>query len=386
MNILILSPFFPWPLSQGGKIRVFNIIKHLARNRKISLACVSDEKISDHGPLADFCEEIICVERRQNLIRDIPVFLFGKGSFNFVRFSSEAFREALRQLLTRKSFDLVQIEFSMMWQYADIFDGISSVLDAHNIESEIVRQIGETQINPLRRFLYKLEEKKIRRGEEKAWRECKICFAVSEKEREVIATHGGKAFTIPNGVDLERFQYVPKENVDRRILLLAGMDYLPNVDSVKYFLNGILPLIREKLPDILLDVVGRDLWKIRGWLPHKGMEFHESVSDILPYLRQADLLVVPLRQGAGTRIKILEAMAAGLPVVATSKGCEGLVVKDGEHLLIADEAGSFAEAVHKILNDAGLGKSLACNARTLVETKYSWEKIVREMEKLWSEI
>lgn len=385
MNILILSPFFPWPLTQGGKIRVFNIIKCLCRNHKITLACLSEEKISDYGPLADFCEEIICIERRQNIIRDMPVFLFGKVPFNFVRFSSDAFRSALQRLSNIKSFDLVQAEFPMMWQYAGIFKGIPCVLDAHNIESEIVNQIGKTQKNPLRRFLYTLEERKLRMGEEEAWRGCGLCFAVSGKEREVISSqvNPAKVFTIPNGVDLLRFEFMPKTGEGKQLLFIGGLEYLPNLDSALYLMDEIFPLVQAGRPEVQLDVVGRELGKIRDRNGARNVRFLENVPDVLPCFRKADILLVPLRSGAGTRIKILEAMAAGLPVVTTTKGCEGIEAKAGEHLMVADTPEAFTRAVLKILDDPGLRSAMVHNARKLVEEKYSWESLVQGMERAY---
>src|SRR5208282_4382115 len=145
-----------------------------------------------------------------------------------------------------------------------------------------------------------------------------------------------KVVIVPNGVDLDRFEFMPKNSTGGRILFLGGMDYIPNLDSAEYFLTDIFPLIRSHLPEAKLSIVGRDLVKINKTRPSESIEFHENVADIVPYFRGSDVLVVPLRMGAGTRIKILEAMASGLPVVTTSKGCEGIEVKHGRHLLIAD--------------------------------------------------
>ena len=205
---------------------------------------------------------------------------------------------------------------------------------------------------------------------------------VSDNERNVITSylgHSDKVVTISNGVDLERFASSPKTGMDNRLLLLGGMRYQPNLDSALYFLNKIMPIIREKMPDVKLDIVGRELWRIKDHAAYQGVEFHEDVPDVLPYFRQADILVVPLRYGAGTRIKILEAMAAGLPVVTTSKGCEGLEVKHGEHLMIADSPEEFTAAVHSVMKDAALRRTMSLQARSLVEERYSWAGLVGQM-------
>jgi glycosyltransferase involved in cell wall biosynthesis len=292
-------------------------------------------------------------------------------------------------LLKRNKFDLVQIEFSMMWQYADLFKGTAVILDAHNIEYEIIHAVGKTFRNPLRKLSYYFEEKRLREVEEQAWRESSLCFTVSDRECEVIQQTTGqtaKVFTVPNGVDLQRFVFQPINDSNKRILFIGGLDYIPNLDSAQYFLRDIFPLIHLQIPKVELNIVGRELWRVRGETTSPGVEFHENVPDVLPYFRKAGILVVPLRYGAGTRIKILEAMAAGLPVVTTSKGCEGLDVKNNEHLLIADTPESFAHAVHKLLEDAGLRAYITKNARHLVEQKYSWEIIVSDIEKYYEKI
>lgn len=382
MNILILSPFFPYPLTQGGKIRIFSLIKYLSRSHNITLACISEEKVNDFGPLKDLCKEVLLTYKKPSTAKDLLRFLTGRDPFNYVRYSNGEMKRNLLNFSKVKSFDLVLVEFSMMWQYADIFDGTPVVLDAHNIEAEIIGQIMNTATNPIKRPLYRLEEKRLREKEEESWRNCAACFTVSEKEREVIASHrpSGSVFTVPNGVDLERFKFFPEEGRGNNVLFIAGLDYIPNLDSAEFFLKAIFPIVRSKAAGLKLDVVGRLLWKVQSYATN-GVSFHEDVPDVLPFYKSASMLVVPLRHGAGTRIKILEAMAAGLPVVSTSKGCEGLEVINEEHVLIADNPGPFASAVLRLAKDIELRRLLTGNARALVEERYSWEKIVSEMEK-----
>jgi glycosyltransferase involved in cell wall biosynthesis len=280
-----------------------------------------------------------------------------------------------------------------MWQYAVLFAATPVLLDAHNIEYKNVRQIGASATSPLWRLLYLIEEKRLKAVEVRAWKECDLCFAVSEKECAEIASCIGnesKVITAANGVDLDRFVFQPQMSKNKKILFLGGMDYAPNLDAALWFLRDIFPLILHLEPEARLLMVGRELWRLNGdesgcqnW---SAVEFYENVPDVLPWFYEANILVVPLRQGAGTRIKMLEAFAAGLPVVATAKGCEGIAAQNGEQLLIADTPHDFAAAVLQIMSDATLGKNLAESARCLVEERYTWNSAVKNMEQSYQRL
>jgi polysaccharide biosynthesis protein PslH len=383
MNILILSPFLPYPLDQGGKIRVFNLVKYLSCSNRITLACLTPGAAPDMGPLHGFCEEIVTVERNASFARDFSRFLFNGEAFNCARFSSSSFTRQLSVLAARKSFDLIQIEFSLLWQYADLFPGIPVVLDAHNIEYRNVQQIGEGCKGLGKRLLYRLEASRLQAVEEGAWRECALCFTVSKKERDEIASstgNCGKVVAAANGVDPERFAFRPRGNSGTKILFLGGMDYSPNLDAAKYFLTEVFPIIRREEPEARVLLVGRELGKLGELALLPGVECHESVPEVLPWFYEADLLVVPLRQGAGTRIKVLEAMAAGLPVVATSKGCEGIAAESGRELLIADTPKEFAAAALSIMHSPEVRANLARNAHRLVVERYTWESAAKIMD------
>lgn len=382
MNILILAPFLPYPLDQGGKIRIFNIIKHLSLTHAVTLAAVVDDRnASDLGALRQICEEIVLVERPARLWPDRLAFFTGRAPYNVIRYRSASMRRELRRLQQCGNFDMVQIEFSMMWQYAGVFNGTPVVLDAHNIEHRNVRQIGSACLSPFWRGLYLLEERRLRAVEERAWRECRFCLAVSDTERDEIASVTGNpasVATAPNGVDTERFAFRPRPEDGRSILFLGGMDYAPNLDAARWFLKDIFPLILQREPEARLLMVGRELWRL-GECP-AAVEYHENVPEVLPWFYRANILAVPLRQGAGTRIKVLEAFAAGLPVVSTAKGCEGIEALDGEHLLIADAPEDFAEAASKLMANPEMGQRLSAGARRLAEERYSWPKTAVTME------
>jgi len=381
MNILIVSPFLPYPLDQGGKIRIFNLIKCLSRLHSVTLAAIVDNRdASDLGPLREICSSVILVERPARLWLDRYAFFTGFAPYNVIRYRSAAMRQELKRLQQVCAFDLVQIEFTMMWQYADLFQGTPVTLDAHNIEYKNVQQIGSSVTSLLWRQMYRLEEIRLKAVEKRAWQQSALCFAVSDRERDEIASFVGdraNVVTATNGVDPERFAFSPKGRAGKRILFLGGMDYSPNLDAARYFLNEVFPIIRREEPEAILMLVGRELGRLGNDALQPGVECHESVPEVLPWFYAADLLAVPLRQGAGTRIKVLEAMAAGLPVVTTSKGCEGIAVENGRELLIADVPDKFAAAALSLMRSSQLMDRLTRNARNLVVERYTWERAAK---------
>jgi polysaccharide biosynthesis protein PslH len=383
MNILILSPFLPYPLDQGGKIRIFNIIKNLSRSHRITLAAIVDDRhAADTGELHDLCEEVILVERPARLWPDRVAFFTRNLPYNVIRYRSAEMERALLELQGRRKFDLVQVEFSMMWQYARLFGDIPVLLDAHNIEYRNVQQIGARNQSLLWRMIYRLEEARLRKVEERAWNECSICFAVSDNEKNDIAKSCGdsaKVVTAANGVDPGRFVFRGREASAKKILFLGGMDYAPNLDAATYFLGEIFPEVRNRVPQAKLLLVGRELGKLGTLLQLPGVEAHESVQEVLPWFYEADVLAVPLRQGAGTRIKVLEAMAAGLPIVTTAKGCEGIEVESGKEVMVADTAQAFADALLQVMDEPELAGRLAAHARDLVLGGYTWSSAGRIM-------
>jgi len=317
------------------------------------------------------------------MVRDLCAFLAGTLPFNMQKYLCPEFRTLLQRLITEGSFDRVQCEFTLLWGYADILPLDRVLLDAHNIEARIIGQLGRDCGSLLKKLLYRLEESKMSRLENAAWRSALTTLAVSDKERDVIAASTGspeKVITVPNGVDLERFRFNGYRPPGGGVLLLAGLDYAPNLDSVRYFLAEILPLVRKKDDRLIVHLVGKEFQRLGGLQHQAGVAVHENVADVLPFFMEASVLAVPLRHGAGTRIKILEAMAAGLPVVSSSIGCEGLAVRHGEHLLVADSAGEFAAALLQILDETEAAAGLAARARNLVEEKYGWERIVAGLE------
>jgi glycosyltransferase involved in cell wall biosynthesis len=283
--------------------------------------------------------------------------------------------------MARVDFDVVLVEGSMMWRF-----GYGSrtpvVLDEHNVEYEILERTYVAERSPVRKLYAYLEYVKFKREELAAWRGATRCVFTSERERNIMLGErmSTPAVAIPNGVDLDHLG-PGEDDVDPSSVLFTGrIAYRPNTDAVLYFVRKILPIIHRSRPDVVLTVAGADVPPDVRRLAGPNVVVTGPVPDMRPYWRRAAAVVVPLRFGGGTRIKVLEALAMARPVVSTSLGCEGIDVVPGDHLLMADEPEWFAQSVLRVLGDPELGANLGRRGRMLVEARYAWSRLSEQLE------
>ena len=222
--------------------------------------------------------------------------------------------------------------------------------------------------------------------ERRIWSNFDVLIAVSENDKKYMneSASADNIFVIPNGIDVDHFQNQAAAKVPLSLIYTGQMGWYPNEDAVIYFVNKILPSIKKRVPDVQFLIVGGNATKRVRQLGkgNNGIQITGHVNDILPYIDKAAVFVVPLRIGSGTRIKILEAFALGKPVISTSIGCEGLEVRDGENILIADEPNEFAKKTTTLLNDELFRKRLGDAGRKLVKEKYDWEVISEKIGEL----
>jgi glycosyltransferase involved in cell wall biosynthesis len=232
--------------------------------------------------------------------------------------------------------------------------------------------------------LYALESRRLAAFERSAWRAADGCAAVSAEDAEAIAGHldrRERVFVVPNGVDPLHFVPGPDGARDGSLLLLGGLDYHPNRDAADWFLREVLPELRRRIPDARVTIAGRGAAELVRRRSEPLLESSDGDRDARELFARASVLAVPLRVGGGTRIKVLEAMAAGVPVVASRKAVSGLRVEDGVHLLLADEPIDFVRAIESVRLDRDGARQRARAARMLVEREHAWPVIVARMER-----
>ena len=296
-------------------------------------------------------------------------------------------QEAIDDLCSTGNFDVIQLESSYLCTLRFPRD-TRLVIDEHNIEYELFQRMCEGERSLPRRVFNRIEYARFRRFEQACWRRADACVVTSEREVEAVRTSAPDTpvAVVPNAVDLDYF--APSNTpVEPHTLIFSGtLNYRPNLDAVRYMIDEIWPLVRHRYPDAKLTLTGSTQGVDIRSLTRPGVRLLGEVPDIRPYVTRAAAVVVPIRIGGGTRLKVLEAMAMGKPIVSTAAGCEGVAVDDGEHLIIADGAPAFASGIFEVFENPALRDALAQGGRRLVETRYSWDLAGTRLEGLHRQI
>ena len=404
-RILILTPQLPYPPRQGTAIRNYNLIAHLAARHRLHLLSFLQEgdELTPDSPLFHHCQRIETVPApRRTLAQRLLTTAFSPLPDMALRLASRAFRDRLATLIAEETYDVVQIEGIEMapyglwlraWpRFAKLTPRPLLVFDDHNAEYLLQRRVFETDVRLPRRWagaLYSLIQwQKLSRYEAHVCQQVDRVAAVSEADAEALRrlVPGLDLAIVPNGVDLDYYgAEVPPLDLHSPSLVFTGkMDFRPNVDAVLWFADEVLPRIRAARPEVHFYVVGQKPHaRLDPLRQREDVTLTGWVEDVRPYIAGAAVYVVPLRMGGGTRLKVLEAMAMGKPIVSTSLGCEGFDVADGRELRVADTVEAFAATVLELLEDEPQRARLGRTARRFVETHYGWETIVPRMEELY---
>lgn len=397
MRILIITSAIPYPAISGSKVRSYNLVRRVAKQHQVSLAALTDsrEEVEGVTHMREFCHRVKTapVPRRHPLAH-LPGLLryavTGRPlELKFVH-SRELARQ-IRHLVSEEAFDIVQMEPAHMALYLETLPRpahFKTVLMFHNVAFNQYCQISRFEGRLGTRLRAVLHSLMTRRWEPSYAGRFHRCITVSNEDRLLLLAanpHLG-VDVIPNGVDTRVYQFLPKQDGNPTLAFFGVMSYSACSDAVLYFCSEMLPLIRRTFGDLQMWIVGTNPSPEVIRLEGDGVHVTGRVDSVVPYYRQTSVCVVPLRIGGGSRLKILEAMALGRPVVSTSVGAEGLDLVDGEHILIADSPGEFAKKTVRLLQDSALYNHIATNARQLVVARYDWDVIAEQLMQVYAGI
>ena len=393
MKILWVKADFLHPTTKGGRIRSLEILKRLHRRHEIHYVALDDPWAREGASLArasEYCSKAYPIPHwapafhtpgfRMQALRamfsNLPLAVF--------RFRSEAMKRQIETLTRREKFDSIVCDF--LFPSPNIPDIGSCVLFQHNVEAVLWSRLERHAPSRLRRLYFGSQVRRLQPYEAEVCRAAKRVVAVSEPDATTMRSIYGasRVAAVPTGVDFDYFR--PPEDVRATgdLVFTGSMDWEPNVDGVHWFVDRVLPLIRRHRPNCSLTIAGRMPSRDINRLARRDGRIHVTgtVPDIRPYLWGSSVSIVPLRIGGGTRLKIYEAMAAKVPVVSTAVGAEGLDVRDGENIQIADAPADFAERCVALLDDAVARRRMASVAWDRISSCYSWEVVSRKFEEL----
>jgi glycosyltransferase involved in cell wall biosynthesis len=387
MNVLLLSTWFPYPPSNGSRIRAYNLLKAVARRHEVSLlSFVRDEEGRDVGDLAEMCKSVTTVPWIE-FVPGRPRALLGylcTAPRSVVDTHSEAMARLVRDRLAVDHLGLVVAIEAPVAHYLLSAARIPAVVD--EVQVTVIKDAAERAGSSLARLRARLTWLKQRHYLMRLLARFDACTVASEVERANLrqAVPGyERVHVIPNGVDVEHNHLSGAAPSPNTLIYTGALTYSANYDAVDFCLREVLPPIQNEVPDVRFRVTGSTQGVAAERLPQRpGVTFTGYLDDVRQAVAGSWALVVPLRVGGGTRLKILEAMALGTPVVSTSKGAEGLDVQHDENILIADAPREFAAQTVRLLRDPALRRRLAENGRKLVEDKYSWTEIGRRFNDL----
>jgi sugar transferase (PEP-CTERM/EpsH1 system associated) len=417
MKILYLAHRIPYPPNKGDKIRSFNEIKYLSRRHEIHLACLADnpKDLKYECDLKKYCKttNVIFINPKLAKLKS-TICLFSTKPLSICYFYSKRLQKAIDHLLSTHHFDCIFCFSSPMAEYIFrskfLVSGFqklgfnkninrpetsnqqpaTKIMDFVDVDSDKWAQYAQYVRFP-QSWIYRLESRKLARYEKKVAETFDHSIFVTGSEVKIFKDqnpHIKNITAIPNGVDLDyfspRFCQKPETSLQQPVIVFTGaMDYFANIDGVVWFTKEILPLIKKEIPEIRFYIVGSNPTKeVLSLSDNNNVTVTGYVPDTREYLGKATVVVVPLRIARGIQNKILEAMATGVPVVATPKAFEGIEAEPDRDLVLGEDPKKFADLVIKLIKEVSLRESIGNNARRVIENNYSWTKNLEKLDRI----
>ncbi len=400
MEILLLCPDNPYPSESGAALRNYGIIRSLHHaGHNVTLLTFSDSALErGTNPLFEFCSEIhICPLPQRSKVNRLISMLFTTKADMEERMMSAAFANKLAAILHARAFDIIQFAGIELGGYLTLIQqnkGRAKVVyDAQNAEAELQRliyQLDKKRLSRLPSALYSaVQARRLARYERDLCRSVDGVIAVSAEDRKLLKPYGGAPiYVMPNGIFVDDYETCAAVSRAKNQLVFTGkMDYRPNVDALEWFCSEVFPNLLQRHPALELIIVGKNPHpRIQALADSEQVRVTGWVESPLPYLHAATLFVLPMRMGSGTRLKILEAMAARCAVVSTSLGASGLRGSIRETIAIADDADSFAHAIWSLLSDEQRRQTMGARASAQVRAHYDWSALMHRLLSAYSDL
>ena len=380
----------PYPLHSGGQVRVYNLLKRLSKLHSITLyAFIRNDGEKAFLQNLSFCKRVVPIYRgRAWQLSYLARSIFGSMPFLYATYQNEVLRTLLSDDMSQ--FDLVHIEPGYVFPSLPADLSIPLVVSEHNIEHTVYEGYTKRRVISFARPFFQLDVKKMKKWQMQIWDRAHCVITVSDDDKKYIETHSvqKKVAVVSNGVDTEYFRLTPKKKPDAKnlkFLYVGNFSWIQNTDAIEHILRDIWPPLQSKFPGATFTIIGRHFpEKLRG-LSTDSVRIIDQVEDIRNAYHDADALLAPVRIGGGTRYKVLEAMATGLPVITSTLGASGLGVSDKKEVYIANSPEEVQRCINGVLSET-IRKKLVLTARSLIESKYSWETIASLQDACWKSV
>lgn len=392
LNILWISHFVPYPPKGGCFQRNYNLIKEVSRDNDLYLIALRHKDKSTHpesetskarSELEKLCKEVIIIDISSfsglNIYINALKSLFNVNPLTVDLFKNKKVGDIIENLVGDTKFDVVHYDTISLCEYIKHSGNIPKILNHHGVESFMIRRRAGNEGNYLKKLYLLMEYYKLLKYEKNNCDKFFMNVTVSEDDKTMLQkiSPGSSIEVIENGVDVDYFKIEKKKTSTNRLIFAGRMDQYSNVDAVMEFCRNIWPHVTEKYPEMRFSIIGNNP-------PQKLLDIARNderlevlgyVDDVRPHFAEATISICPIRDGGGTRLKILDAMAMGMPIISTTIGCEGIDVVPGKDLLIADTPQEFLRGIDTLLHDEALRAEMGKHARTTIMNKYSWKII-----------
>ena len=399
MHIAVVDEWLPYPIDNGKKLRSYHLIAPLAREHRITYVCPrsadlqqdkqAEEALRDCGMTVLWADRPVPPNSGLLFAPRLAANLLSPHPYSVQRHRSAPMRRVVGQLDAQEQVDLWHAEWTPYVNNLHSYVKTPWIIDAHNIESLIWQRYAEVEPNPLKAWYIRQQCRKFEEFERKAFRDARCVITTTECDADLARTRFGaqRVEVVSNGVDLSRFEFVGEGRDPYELLFLGSLAWRPNLEAVQQLLDRIFPDILAAEPKAKLTIVGLEppAWLSSRVAAMPRVSLHGSVPDVRPYLYRCGALLVPLSIGGGSRIKILEALASGCPVIATAVGAEGLELRRDVDYMHVDAVDAFAATTISAIGNYSKLARTATAGNQVVRRLYGWDKLSRRLSAIWQE-
>ncbi len=394
MRVLLLTQVLPYPLDSGPKVKTYHVLKYLAEQHAVTLVSFvrDSDKPESIQHLATLCERVITVPIERSKIEDLRFLgqsMRTNDPWMMLRDERPAMRQVLADLAAETDFDVVHADQTNMGQYALPFANSRKVLDLHNALWMLYKRLAETTpvTDPMKYILMR-DWPLLKQYEGELCCQFDAVSVVTEEDRELLQQAGAQddMIVMPIAIDTQEQALITRRPAGPHIVHIGTMYWQPNINGINWFLEDVYPQIKSQVADVRCTLIGSRPPEsiIQRSQNDRTLTVTGYVDDPLPFIEDSSMMVVPLQAGGGMRVKILNALSQGIPMVSTSVGCEGIRVIHERDILIADTPTAFAAACVRLLTDYDLNESITRNGRQTAVEHYDYREACRPLDQIYA--